>query len=313
MDLADLQARSDSYLDSYLSGATSRRPAPADRPPASVGPVQGQLLADLAWCRFATTKQLVTLSGRGIPRVYETLENLRGKKLVSWCRWVNTASNIKDGTGPLPATLIYCLTTKGVERCIFNRALESDMFTLTRSWTGRPYLASEIPHHLGLTDIMVALKIASRRSATHEISWVLPDFVYTDLEGKNRIATIEFPGDKKFEVRPDLVACARAKISGRLYTPYFELERTHRKPRAIFRKFEVYANLFVSDNRRFNDGPPLLLYVTTSRERIKTVMDMVREKEVAPAFRITHIDDLKEDAFGPIWKTATGEQWAIAK
>lgn len=180
-------------------------------------------------------------------------------------------------------------------------------------------LYATMPHQLGLVDIMIGMRISARRSPTYDVQWMVPDFVFAELEGKSRIATIELFGTKN-ELRADLIACARAKNSERSVNLYVELERRNKAASEITKKLDNYSVLFRAKNRRFNDGPPVLLYVVTNsvkKEHTDNRKALVRkwalEKPVAPAFRIAALDDVKEDAFGPVWQKADGTPWRIGE
>lgn len=178
-------------------------------------------------------------------------------------------------------------------------------------------IRSDMPHQLGIVDIMMSLNIASRRSGTHEVDSMVPDFVFENIEGKPRIATIESMGTAH-ELRADLIAHIYAKILERSFTVYFELERKSRDSKKILKKFDNYSVLFKAKERRFNDGTPVLLYVVTdcsherdTKERIKLVSKWASTKPIAPAFRITSLSKVKKNAFGQVWMKADGTPWSI--
>ncbi|MGI9490966.1 MAG: replication-relaxation family protein [Geminicoccaceae bacterium] len=318
MNFGELKCREERQIERLLSGASISRLPASERLPPSATTKQLDILAALTVLRFACVDRLSLYLPRYVRGIQRSLEVLRSRRLVSWFRWVDT-TGIKDGLDPLPTTPVYCLTTKGVERCILDRVIEDDTYMLTRSWRGKPVLHSGMPHQLGIVDIVIGLSIASRRSPTHEIFLTVPDFVNEEIDGKARVATIELLGGKN-EFRPDLIAYARAKISGKFFTLYIELERKNKGSGEINGKFDNYSALFQMANRRFDKGKPILLYVITpcidpkdTENRVKLVRSWVKNKPVAPAFRITSLDRLKENAFGPIWQKSDGSAWGIGQ
>jgi hypothetical protein len=176
-----------------------------------------------------------------------------------------------------------------------------------------------MPHHLGIVDIILGLSMAARRSPSYEILDTVPDFVTTEIEGKHRVATTELYNTDN-ELRADLIAHTRAKKLGLDFTFYIELERTNRAPQIILKKFINYSALFVQQTRRFNWGKPVLLYVILdgaderrSEDRMKLVSSWVKDKPVAPAFRIATLSDVKERAFDGIWRKVNGDRWSIGQ
>ena len=318
MDLAQLERRRDRHHERLLSGVSvSRLPASEKLPPHATAR-ELDILRALAELRYACVRRIVRYLDSYDRGVQRTLEALRNKKLVAWFRWVDT-TNAGNGLDPLATTPVYCLTTSGAERCILDRVIEDDTYTLTRGWRGKPVLHATMPHQLGIVDLMMDLRIAARRSPHYDIQWMVPDFVYEDIEGKSRVATIELLGTDN-ELRADLIACARAKNSERSVNFYVELERKNKGATEVTKKFDNYGVLFRTKDRRFNDGPPVLLYVVTScvdpkdtDNRIKLVRKWVQNKPVAPAFRISSTDRIRDNAFGRVWQKADGSAWSIGE
>lgn len=318
VDVNELNARSDRYHERWFQAGYESRIPYKDRLPPTATVKQLEILRALTLLRFSTVEHLCKFTGRKSRRIQESLEVLRNKKLVAWFRWVDTRV-MSQGMDPLTTTFVYCLTTSGVERCILDRVIQDDRYLLTRSWRGKPVLHATMPHQLGIVDICLGLSIASRQSATHEVREMVPDFVFTDIEGKSRVSTIEMLNTSN-ELRADLIARIWAKILGRSFVAYFELERTAKNAQKIMQKFENYSVLFKAKERRFDQGTPVLLYVVTNcvderdtEKRMKLVRSWAANKPVAPAFRITSLKKISNNAFGQIWQKIDGSPWGIGE
>ena len=316
MNYEDLIGRQERYHRRWFESGTARGIKAADRPPAHATARELGILGALAYLRFASIDHLTAFTGRKTRRVQETMESLRSKKLVAWFRWVDTR-NAGEGMDPLSTTYVYCLTTKGAERCILDQIVEDDTYLLTRSWRGRPVLHTTMPHQISVVDILLGLHLSSRNLDSHDLLWAVPDFVSDEIDDQKVTATVENHGTKN-EFRADLIACTRAKKSGNLFNLYFELERLSKDCKRVRKKFEDYASLFTKKNRRFNDGPPVLLYVITdckhdtdTANRIELVRSWAKESPVAPSFRISTLSKVRRNAFGRVWTKVDGSPWGI--
>ena len=317
LNRAELECRLERHHERLLRGDRIGRLPASEKLPPAVTRSELRVLSALAVLRYACVDRLTLYLNsykRGIQR---TLEVLRNKRLVAWFRWTDT-KNVKEGIGTLPTIPVYCLTTRGVERCILDRMLEDGTNILTRSWRGKPVIQATVPHQLGIVDIIIGLQMASRRSTTHEVLDVVPDFVNTKIEGKRRAATTELFGTPD-EFRPDLIACTRAKNSGALFTLYIEFERKNKERKEIEGKFVSYSKLFLKKERRFNSGKPVLLYVVAdghddryTADRIKLVSSWAKGKPVAPAVRFSSLTPVLERAFSDIWTKVDGSRWSIS-
>ena len=184
MDCIELETRADRYVDRVLSGEHESRIPKSARPPATVTPAQLKILRALSILRFSTVQHMVQLGCGHERNVQADVATLRNKKLVSWFRWTDTRNVDDDGLQTLTTTPVYCLSPKGVERCILDRVLQDDHLTLTRSWRGRPLIHSTLPHQIGVVEIALALHVASNESDTHDVKFTLPDFVSDRIDGK---------------------------------------------------------------------------------------------------------------------------------
>ena len=305
----DLAMRAERNLKRRLNGLKGRLPL-AERLPPNTTPAETQALFAVARMGMAQVEKICTFTDRGERAVQMTMKTLRSKRLVSWFRWVDAKKNGDSEIGPLTTVPMYMLTMKGAERVILEKLLPDSRHLLIRSWRGKPVFHSQIPHQLGVTDIMLAIAKASVHSKTAEVKEMIPDFLWEKINDKKITLTTEMEGTD-LEIRSDLIVRLLAKNSGRSFTPYFELERNHRGRPALLYKFKAYSKLFTLPERRYDFGPPVLLYILTLADRRQTIIDMVKDFPVAPAFRITDLASLKKDAFGPIWKKTDGSDWAI--
>lgn len=305
----DLARRAERNFERRLNGLRGRLPL-AERLPPNTTPAETQALFAVARMGMAQVEKISAFTDRSERAVQITMKTLRSKRLVSWFRWVDAEKNKDSEMGPLTTVPMYMLTMKGAERVILEKLLPDNRHLLIRNWRGKPVFHSQIPHQLGVTEIMLAIAKASVHSKTAEIKEMIPDFLWEKVDDKKVTLTTELEGTD-LEIRADLIARLVAKNSGRSFTPYFELERKHRGEPALRYKFKAYSKLFAMQERRHDFGPPVLLYILTIAERRQTLIDMVKDYPVAPAFRITDLDSLKRDAFGPIWKKVDGSDWAI--
>lgn len=325
--IGDLIEASEATAQAMLSGRRPRQVPRKIRLPATATPKQLEMLSALAVLRYADSERLQVYLGKKKATVNKRLEVLRSRRLVSWFRWVDESEQTPDTIEPLSSKAIYSLSPKGAERLILSGRLPNADYLLTRSWRGKPVLHYQMPHQIGVSDLILYFSEAGSRSETHEFPLFVPDFVDREIavieEGKevkkNISATYECFGTSR-AIKPDLIAHARAKILEKNFTLYFELERKYRTPPAIKGKFEGYSKLFLS-GRRFHDyGPPLLLYVTMdcareseTQKRIEDLCRWASEKPVGPAFRVAKFSDVKTDPLGPIWTKSNGETWSIRK
>ena len=325
--LRELRLASEATSEAMLSGARNTPVPKKVRLPASATPKELDLLQALALVRYADSDRLQIAVDLRKAIVNRRLRVLRNKRLVSWFRWVDEEEQEDDTVEPLSSKAVYVLSPKGAERLILSGRLPASDYLLTRPWRGKPVLHSQMPHQIGVSDLILRFSVAGRKSDSHEFVQFIPDMVDREIEvetesgkeKKNISATFELY-DSKYALKPDLIAHARAKNSGKNFTLYFELERKYRSPPAIKKKFESYSVAFPSSKRFHNYGPPLLLYVTIDcvrkTETDKRVKDLCRwasESPIAPAFRVARFSDVQRDPLGPIWVKSNGEVWSIRK
>ncbi len=326
-DIGALTAIAELQSDMQLSGPRPRHLPPRMRTPPAATPKELETLQALALLRYADSSRLQAFHGVDQGTMSRRLTVLRSKKLVSWFRWVDEQEQDDDTVEPLASKAVYSLTARGVERLILSGRLKDDTHILTRAWRGRPVLHSQMPHQIGVSDIILHFSLAGRESRSHEFVDFIPDFVDREItfieegkeERKSISATFELY-NTKHALKPDLVSHARAKISGKNFSLYFELERKSRTPHLIKEKFKNYSVVFASPKRHHNYGPPLLLYVTMdcvreteTEKRIKDLCSWARDLPIRPAFRVARLSDIKKNPLGEIWTKADGTTWSIER
>ena len=317
MDRYELLCRIDRHHQRRLDGATFRSAQSSDPIPPYVTTGQQRVLGALAELRYACSGRIALHLGVHKRTVERSLEPLRAKRMVGWFRWIDTSLiSAENRTGPLGSRCVYCLTDLGASRCLMDGVVESDRHLITRNYRGKPILYGAVPHNLGIVDVIIGLRLAERRSI-HEILWTLPDFVSERDGGSRKVATREPLGGKS-EMRPDMVSVLRSGTTGQTHTLYVEFERAVKDRDYVSNKLKNYSALFRRKKRRFDHGPPILLYVIEKYrtekwrdDRTESVIQLAREHHVAPAFRIASVDDVVNDAFGPVWTKVDGTSWSI--
>lgn len=314
-----------SESDSELLGRPRRRGQ--RRPPPPLTPAQREVLSIVARSGMATIEQVrrerlpriapdgpVLRSYSGTARLLEILASAKEGSLLSWCRWINLA-NHRSRRGNFAGTYIYSLSPMGAKRCILDREMSPDTPHIVRPWRGAPAFRGILPHCLGIVDMLSAFRVAVRDRPGYALEDTWADFLTVPASDPKRRKTYRKPVTEELYADgrafiPDSTARIVNTSTGKSFALFGEFERTNRADDVVAEKFVKYRRSFTYPGRRFKKGTPILLYAVSDADRIAEILKLEESGPLAPALRLAHIDDVRADPLGAIWRRPAGGMWS---
>jgi hypothetical protein len=227
-----------------------------------------------------------------------TTRSMKEANLIGWTRWTS-APSVKGSSANVPINPphIFCLAPRGKYVAIKRGLIDKDAPTFTPSWKGNALPLLRADHDLKVISFLLSLEKQVKASGKLVIEFAMTDTITESVPGPKRkiilpAITETLPSGKK--KKPDAVIVLRNTETGKATVIYFELENYSRPSqiaRAVPEKLKDYLTLFKMPERRFNQGPPLLLYATADPSRARKIFAHEEARPLFPRLRAATIAD----------------------